>query len=92
MVEAALERGQEPPSWWQEKPELTLMDERLLTMYYEMGTCRVSGTSPIPWLVVKEYAAYHHINFDYLWNIVSVLDSAYLDYQNRQFEERMNKK
>lgn len=91
VVDAALERGLEPPSWWQEKPELSLLEERMLSMYFDVGTCRVSGTSPVPWVVAKEYAEYHQIDFKFFWQMVSALDSEYLDYQSKQFEERMKK-
>ena len=91
VVEAALERGQEPPSWWQDKPELSFMEERMLSMYFDIGTCRATGTSPVPWVVAKDYAEYHHIDFKFFWQMVSVLDSEYLDYQQKQFEERMKK-
>lgn len=67
------------------------MEERMLSMYFDVGTCRVSGTSPVPWWVAKEYAEYHNVNFKFFWQMVAALDSEYLDYQSKKFEERMKK-
>lgn len=67
------------------------MEERLLSMFFDVGTCRATGTSPVPWTVAKEYAEYHKINFKFFWQVIAALDSAYLEHLQQKQDERENR-
>lgn len=88
VVEQAEARGKPPPKWWDERPILSPLLETLLGIYYDLSTCRYFEGGRISWTAVKEYADWSGIDITYLWSLVTSLDNAYLDYRQKELEEK----
>lgn len=82
------------PEWYENRKEVPNELRWFWHAFWELDTCRnyIDGVpARIPWTATLTYAEYHQIDFDYLWHLIVVLDSAYISYRQRQHKEEIDR-
>ena len=72
------------PDWYSEKVGVPDNLRWFWSAFWELDTERqvVDGVPRrIPWSKTLQYAQYHKIDFDYLWQLIVVLDNTYVEYR-----------
>jgi hypothetical protein len=64
-----------------------------MSAFYSLSSCRAVGMAEgrIPWTAVKDYALYYgldEVEFDILWELITRVDAAYLDWQSKRVAKK----
>lgn len=90
-VTTRLAKGQKPPQWYSEQPEIGPLDEFYLSAFWDLSTTRGIGMTcgPIPWNHIRDYAEYAGLERDVGFAFAAImrqLDAYYLSDMARQQE------
>jgi len=96
VIEAAIERGVEPPSFLKPEPLLLPGDQFYLDAFWDLSTCRQMGMGlgPIPWKDILEYAQYKELDCDLVdmfFLTIRAMDRVYLDWSDKRADKNKKK-
>lgn len=93
MIDQAKVRGQSPPKFLQDKPELNELLIWYWESFWELSTTR-NDMGQIPWTAINEYANRWGINsdteFDTFIYFIRSMDSVFLDKRRKELERDKN--
>lgn len=93
-IEAAKARNLPLPKWHSERPVVPTKLLWFFRAWWDLDTCRsyTEGMPcPIPWTAVHEYATYHGVDLDYLYELISYMDKEFLEYRAKEAKHNMPK-
>jgi hypothetical protein len=96
-VEVLIERGQPPPSWYEEEPDYPPGLDFYMRAFWQLSTERQIGFSvgPIPVSKIEEFGekrGYDPITLDIFRHLIREVDAAYLDWLTKEREKKNRKR
>lgn len=92
-MEAALERGQEPPEWYWEEPGELPGDLFYFEAFRILSTCRQMGAmvaGNIPWDKILKYGRHMKLEprvLNAFVNIIMEMDTVYLEWHSQKMDK-----
>jgi hypothetical protein len=96
-VEVLIERGQPPPSWYEEEPDCPPGLDYYMKAFWQLSTERSIGFSvgPIPASKIEEYGerrGFDRMTLENFIYIIRTMDAAYLDWLTQEREKNRKRK